>query len=179
MKRRGPTSSTGGVVGKCLLFLAQARASSKVLSLALAVGVALVTAETASARPKKHRAERPVAPRVDRSLLPVTLDESGTPKRPGRSEDRPKERAERPRTIARGSSTYLLPVLSPSRPPLPLQPALPVHKPPPIKSVGDRVSNCLHSSPLNAGLGSNPTNRDFYVRSCASNCRMNQLQRAN
>jgi hypothetical protein len=70
-------------------------------------------------RPKKHCAERPVAPRVDRSVL--------------------------------------LTVLSPSPPPLPLEFALPVYKPWPINSVGDRIPNCLHSFPLNAGLGNNPT----------------------
>lgn len=79
---------------------------SKVLSLTLAVGFALATGETASARPKKHRVEPPVPPKVERSVLPITLDESaipisvqGLPKRPARSEDQPKERAERPRTI--------------------------------------------------------------------------------
>jgi hypothetical protein len=61
----------------------------------------------------------------------------------------------------------LPPVPSPS--PLPLQPALPVYKPPPINSVGDRVTNCLHSFRLNAGLGNSPTNRGFYVRSCVNN----------
>jgi hypothetical protein len=108
----------------------------------LVVVFALAPAEAASARAKKHRGERPVAPTVERSVLPITLDESGTP------------------------IIMLPPVPSPS--PLPLQPALPVYKPPPINSVGDRVTNCLHSFPLNAGLGNNPTNRDFYVRSPAS-----------
>jgi hypothetical protein len=51
--------------------------------------------------------------------------------------------------------------------------AAPAHigplQPPPINSVSDRVTQCLHSFPLNAGLGNNPTNRDFYVRSCVNN----------
>jgi hypothetical protein len=52
------------------------------------------------------RVEPPVPPKVERSVLPMTPDESaipisvqGLPKRPARSEDQPKERAERPRTI--------------------------------------------------------------------------------
>ena len=104
---------------------------SKVLSLTLAVGFALATGETASARPKKHRVEPPVPPQVERSVLPITLDESGIPisvqglpKRPARSEDQPKERAERPRTIR--AATYLPPVPAPSAPSLSVEPALPV-----------------------------------------------------
>ncbi len=38
----------------------------------------------------------------------------------------------------------------------------------PINTFSDRITNCLHSFPLNAGLGNNPTERDFYVRSCAN-----------
>jgi hypothetical protein len=45
---------------------------------------------------------------------------------------------------------------------------LPVQKPPPINSVGDRVANCLHSFALNGALANNRTNRDFYVRSCVN-----------
>src|SRR5262249_2272132 len=53
----------------CLFSSCVRAPSSKVLSLAPAVGLPLVTAETTSARPKKHHAERPVAPRVDRFVL--------------------------------------------------------------------------------------------------------------
>lgn len=159
------------------IFLAQARASSKVFSLALAVGFALVTAETASAWPKKHCAERPVAPRVDRSLLPATLDESGTPiimqglPKTARPERGSAEgaRGTSAHDCARQQHLSAAGSVAPGPPSLPLQPALPVYKPPPINSVGDRVTNCRHSFPLNAGLGSNPSNRDFYVRSCANN----------
>jgi hypothetical protein len=48
------------------------------------------------------------------------------------------------------------------------QPSVGVYKPPPINSFSDRVTPCLHSFPLTAGLGNNPTNRDFYVRYCAN-----------
>jgi hypothetical protein len=48
------------------------------------------------------------------------------------------------------------------------QPSVGVYKPPPINSFSDRVTQCQHSFPLNAGLGNNPTNRDFYVRYCAN-----------
>jgi hypothetical protein len=88
----------------------------------------------------------------------------GPPKRPARIQGL--SRGTR-RTPAHDSAQQRFP--SPSAPSLPLQPALPVYKPPSINSVGDRVTNCLHSFPLNAGLGNNPTNRDLYVRSCVGN----------
>ncbi len=50
-----------------------------------------------------------------------------------------------------------------------LQSALPVQKPPPVNSVGDRVTNCLHSFARNGGRATNRTNGDFYVRSCVNN----------
>jgi hypothetical protein len=91
------------------------------------------------------------------------------PKQPARTENQPKERAQRPPTIPRGSSTSLPPVPAPSVPSaIVSQPSVGVYKPPPINSFSDRVTQCQHSFPLNAGLGNNPTNRDFYVRSCAN-----------
>ena len=91
------------------------------------------------------------------------------PKGPARADDRAKERAERPRTIPRGSSTYLPPVPSPSPPSLmPVRPLAP-YTPPPINSFSDRVTQCNLSFPLNAGLGNNPGTRDAYVRSCVNN----------
>jgi hypothetical protein len=47
--------------------------------------------------------------------------------------------------------------------------ALPVWRPLPINSVGDRVTNCLHSFALNGGFANNPANRELYVRSCVNN----------
>ncbi len=68
------------------------------------------------------------------------------PKRPARTEDQPKERAERPRTIPRGSSTYLPPVPAPGVPSaIAPQPSVGVYKPPPINSFSDRVTQCQHS----------------------------------
>ena len=40
--------------------------------------------------------------------------------------------------------------------------------PPPVNSFSDRVINCNHSFPLNAGIGNNPTDRSSYVRQCAN-----------
>jgi hypothetical protein len=84
-------------------------------------------------------------------------------------EDHPRRCAECPRTIPRGSSTYLPPVPSPGPPSLaPVRPPAP-YTPPPINSFIDRVTQCNLSFPLNAGLGNNPSGRDAYVRYCANN----------
>jgi hypothetical protein len=101
------------------------------LSLALAVGLGLVTVETVSARRRRQHAERPIAPRVERSVL--------------------------------------LTVPSPSAPSLPLEPALPVYKPSPINSVGDRVPSCLRSFAFNAGFGDNPTIAPSTCAPCVNN----------
>jgi hypothetical protein len=144
---------------------------ARVLILALALPLAL-GGETALARPKKQQAERPavstMVPYHDGT--PIIMQGLEWPKRPARDEDQARARAERPRTIPRGSSTYLAPVPSPSPPALiPLRPSVGTYTPPPIISFSDRATQCNLSFPLNAGLGNNPTNRDFYVRSCVNN----------
>jgi hypothetical protein len=35
-------------------------------------------------------------------------------------------------------------------------------------TFGDRVTNCIHSAPLNAGVGNNPADTQAYVRHCAN-----------
>jgi hypothetical protein len=42
------------------------------------------------------------------------------------------------------------------------------YKPPPINTYSDRVTNCIHSFPLNAGIGNNPRDQQSYIRQCAN-----------
>ena len=143
----------------------------KALALAVAAVFVLVTAAAdASARPKKRA--KPRAESV------ITRDYDGTPiimqgfRRPRPSVDRPAQQAERPVRIPRGSSTYIPePNPSPSAGPPAralVQPGPGVITPPPLNSFGDRVTNCIHSAPLNAGVGNNPTDRQAYIRQCAN-----------
>ena len=133
-------------------------------------------------RVKAHRraprstAERRAPPRRERCLLPVTPDESrtpiimqGLPKRPARTADYPKERAQRRARSRVAAATICRRFPRRACDSRKLQPALPVWKPPPINSVGNRVTNSLQSFALNAGRATNRTNRDFYVRSCVNN----------
>jgi hypothetical protein len=109
---------------------------------------------------------------VDASGTPIIMQGLPRPAKPSlREEHQPSKRVERPRRMPRGSSAYVRPI------PLPrtgrdsgiaaIPPVAP-YIPPPINTFSDRITNCLHSFPLNAGLGNNPTERDFYVRSCAN-----------
>ena len=84
-------------------------------------------------------------------------------------------RVERPIRVPRGSSTYIMPpVPSPNEPTSP-PPAVLLRVPPPsnypppaANSFGDRVINCIHSAPLNTGIGNNPANAQAYIRQCAN-----------
>jgi hypothetical protein len=119
---------------------------------------------------------RPVQARDKEPEFKGIMVEEGQPAKPRRGEKKARgersKRAAKPRSRPRGSSTYIPPpVPSPSGgPPSPamLAPPPAPYKPPPINSFGDRVTNCIHSFPLNAGVGNNPTNRDAYVRQCAN-----------
>jgi hypothetical protein len=93
----------------------------------------LATSQSASTRPKKHRAERRAPPTVERCLVPPAPGESGTPiilqglpKRRRGTADDPKGRAERPRTFPRGSSYVCRRFPRRACDSLKLQPALPV-----------------------------------------------------
>jgi hypothetical protein len=140
-----------------------------VLALAAAVAAAIGGADTASSRSKKPKRQ---------SAEPyVTRDYDGTPiimqgfRRTRPVQDLPPQ-ADRPVHVPRGSSTYIPPpVPSPDGgPPAAalLRPPPEPYRPPPASSFGDRVTNCIHSFPLNAGVGNNPTDRQMYIRQCAN-----------
>jgi len=59
---------------------------------------------------------------------------------------------------------------SPNSPPAPgaLQQGPGVYQPPPVNSFSDRVRNCIHAAPLNAGIGNNPADRQMYIGQCAN-----------
>jgi len=156
---------------------------SKFLALLVASMLVLSASSDAFAARKKPKVKRAYTPEIARDSggtpiimkgyrrpPPVSImkDEPGT----GRMSDAPSSKAERPRR-PRGSSTYIPPpVPSPSASSLPApaltQPGPGVYQPPKINSFGDRVINCIHSYPLNAGIGNNPTDRSTYVRQCAN-----------
>ncbi len=156
---------------------------------ALAAAVTL-SAFDADARPRKQRVKRPTAPlshelvvRRDLDGTPIIMQgstrsrvrtgDSAGPLRPGEEAVKSgrEKQVERPVRV-RGSSTYIPPpVPSPSAgPPAPalMQPAPEPYKPPPINTYGDRVTNCIHSYPLNRGIGNNPTDQQAYIRQCAN-----------
>lgn len=44
----------------------------------------------------------------------------------------------------------------------------PTYTPPKINTFSDRVTSCIHSYPLNAGIGNNPVNQNAYMGQCVN-----------
>jgi hypothetical protein len=142
-----------------------------ILAWGLVAVVAMATLDPAAARSKKKRLKTYDAP--------IARDFDGTPiimqgfRRTRPTEDLPARQADKPVRIPRGSSTYIPePNPSPSGGPparaLVQPPPTQVYRPPPINSFSDRVTNCIHSYPLNKGIGLNPTDQQAYIRQCAN-----------
>src|SRR4029453_17608846 len=119
--------------------------------LPVAVLLALATAQTASARVKKHRVERSVPPAVTvEHGTPIIMQGLAWPKSPAPGERQPQQRVERPRTVPRGSSGYVPP--APLPPPTLSQPlAIAPYQPPPINNPSERIMEYNQSFPLNRG----------------------------
>jgi hypothetical protein len=153
-------------------------------TLVLAAVMVVGTLDAASARQKKkQRSSRPAVTETDRvpgTLVPV--DRDGTPiimqgyrsprmmRDAGEPMPAPKQRADRPVRIPRGSSTYIPPVNpspysinSPSAPAL-AQPAPGPYQPPPITTFSDRVNNAIQAYPLQKGIGNNPMDQQEFIR---------------
>ena len=139
---------------------------SGIVALACAVLV-LGAATTASARPKKHGAERTATLTTNCYGTPIIMQGMDCPRRSARGEEPEQEQlpsAQRPRLTARGSSGSYAPARL-STPSLPLpQPSASVYIPPPVNNPSAHINQLNHSFPLNGGLGLNPTNRDAYIR---------------
>ncbi len=164
-------------------YIKRMRASlTKALVLAVAAVLALGAFDDASAARKKRqlRADAPLVER-DYDGTPIIMkgfrrppavsimkDEPGT----GRVTDAPRGKAVR-RHVPRGSGSYIPPPnpspSSSSLPPTALT-RVPPASPPPIqtRTFNDRVINCIHSAPLNAGVGNNPSDRQAYIRQCSN-----------
>ena len=137
----------------------------RMVTLAVAV-VVLAAATTASARPKKHSAERTAKHSAERTATvttncygtPIIMQGMDCPRRAARGEEQ--EQA----PTRRGSSGAYNPALL-SPPSLPLsQPSAGVYIPPPVANPSAQINQLNQSFPLNGGLGLNPTNRDSYIR---------------
>lgn len=154
----------------------------KAVTLGLAAVLVMGMLDAALARQKKkHRISRPAVTQTDR--IPGTLvpmDREGTPiimqgyRSPRMMRDagqpEPRQRADRPVRIPRGSSTYIPPpnpspysINSPPAPAL-TQPAPAPYQPPPITTFSDRVNNAIQAYPLQKGIGNNPIDQQEFIR---------------
>jgi hypothetical protein len=155
---------------------------SRFLTVLLVAILAVATFDAAAARTRKPAKKE--APSIVRDLdgTPIIMRGYRAPRARSNSaagtmpDESRSDRAERPRTVRRGSSSFTdIPPVNPSpnspnSPPAAAltRPAPAPYRPPPITTYGDRVTNCIHSFPLNAGIGNNPTNQQSYVRQCAN-----------
>jgi hypothetical protein len=145
-----------------------------ILTLAAIFALGVIDASAA----KKKRVKRPPAPDITRSETPIIMrgyPNFNVPDIMREEKGAPPRRAERPAGRPRGSSTYIPPpVPSPNAPSSPppavlLQPPRPAASPPAARNTfQDRVINCIHSAPLNAGIGNNPMDQQAYIRQCAN-----------
>ena len=151
----------------------------KIVTLGLAAVMAVGALDVASARQKKkHRISRPTVTQTDRvpgTLVPVDRDGTPTIMQGYRSprmirDTEPRQRADRPVKIPRGSSTYTPPVnpspYSINSPPARalVQPAPAPYQPPPITTFSDRVNSAIQAYPLQKGIGNNPTDQQEFIR---------------
>jgi hypothetical protein len=101
----------------------------------------------------------------------IMVEEGGRPlKRAPKAVEPPAgevKKAPKRKGYPRGSS-YIPPANLPRTEAIVTSPSPGVYKPPPINTFSDRVRNCIHSYPLNAGIGNNPTDQSSYVRQCAN-----------
>lgn len=95
---------------------------------------------------------------------PPKPKKAGEPERPA-TDQKPPKRAAKP--VPRGSG-YVPNMTLPRSEPVRVPPTVDVYRPPPINSFSDRVRDCIHSYPLNAGIGNNPTDQSAYIRQCAN-----------
>ena len=79
------------------------------------------------------------------------------------------------RVIPRVSGPITVPPPHTGLPNLPARELLQASPPPVLAaptparpSFSDRVTNCIHSFPLNAGVGNNPTNQTAYMGQCVN-----------
>ena len=161
---------------------------TKVLSLTLGLVVAVGALDATAAATKKRSIKPAKATHVIRDydgtpikahhptygIPDIMIEERGRTRAAPAPRVAPRLNADRPMMRPRGSSTYIPPPVpspdSPNSPPSPvlLQPPPPPVVPPRINTFQDRVINCIHSAPLNAGVGNNPANTQAYIGQCAN-----------
>lgn len=156
---------------------------TKLLVFALMAAVAAGTADAAKKKSRVKRAAPAITTDYDGTPIIMKGMSTGYPKdimkdepgmRPRTTEPQTGEPGTRAVRRAVGSSTYVPPpVPSPMAggpSPQEILRGAPQINPPVQQnnSFSDRVIQCNHSFPLNAGIGNNPTERGAYVRQCAN-----------
>ena len=127
-----------------------------VIALVATAAVASTSADARHRRAAQHNTSTGL--RVDSSGTPIIMEGY---------------QADQGRVHGRVSSPVVVPPAYTSPRDLPprqlLQPAPPPVAAAPSKpSFSDKVTNCIHSYPLNAGIGNNPAERNAYIGQCVN-----------
>jgi hypothetical protein len=130
------------------------------LIVATLAAVVVITAGPADARHRHRHA-------IHTTSAGLPVDSSGTPIIMQGYE------ANRGRVIPRVSGPITVPPPHTGLPDLPPRQLLqaappPVYAAPSQPSFSDKVTNCIHSYSLNAGVGNNPTNQTAYMGQCVN-----------
>ncbi len=133
---------------------------SRLMIIALTATVVAAASTSADARHRHRHA-------VGNTSTGLAVDSSGTPI------IMQGYRADKGRVIPRVASPVVVPPPHTGLPDLPPRqlrqgPPPPTYVPPPQPSFSDKVTNCIHSYPLNAGIGNNPTDRNAYIGQCVN-----------
>ncbi len=140
----------------------------------VALAAALVAGGAAVADSKKQRSDSDFGLQYDENGVPIIMQGYSSPKRGSSPSaepagEQPRLRADRPVPRGSGGSSLVAPAGPPTpRQPVP-QPVVQPYIPPPINTFSDRVTKCIQSYPLNAGIGNNPRDQQSYIRQCANN----------
>jgi|SRR5579871_1201300 len=152
------------------------------LKLILIAAVAVAACLAAPADARRHH-QRRATPQTTSTNLP--LDSSGTPiimkgyqgdksyQGSKRYQSDKSYQGDKTSVIPRVSGPITVPPPSAGLRDLPARqlvqtPAPPVYTPPPQTSFSDKVTNCIHSYALNAGVGNNPTGQTAYMGQCVN-----------
>jgi len=132
----------------------------------LLAAIALITSSSADAR---HRRAQQQTSTKQQTSTNLPLDASGTPI----IMQGYQSGSGRGRVIPQASGPITVPPPHTGLPDLPARQLLqasppPVYAAPSRHTFSDRVTNCIHSYSLNAGIGNNPTNQTAYMGQCVN-----------
>jgi hypothetical protein len=137
---------------------------NRLLIAALAALLVLAHSDPVLARAKKSGSSSDMGLQRDASGTPIIM--KGYRSAPRQADTlRSRQKFTKSVRIPRGSSTYIPPPMpSASQAGATTGQTVQPYNPPKITTFSDRVTNAIHSYPLQKGIGNNPTDQQMYIR---------------